>query len=91
MTRQRRLLTLGAAGAWIVTIVFALVGDGVEPSGTGLTRAVTAYGHQVVWLLLALSLTWAAVRGRWQRLSGALALGGLAVYAMFVLAVLSGS
>lgn len=87
--RRRWLLAAGAAGAWLVTVVFVVVGDGVEPTGTGVTRAVIEYGHQLVWLLLALGLTWAAIRGRWQRVSGALAVAALVTYGLFVLAVLT--
>lgn len=87
--RRRWLLAAGAVGAWLVTAVFVLIGDGVEPSGTGATRAVIEYGHQLVWVLLAVALTWAALRGRWQRLSGVLAVAALVVYVLFVLAVLT--
>ena len=41
------------------------------------------------WVLFAMALTWAALRGRWQRLSGVLAVAALVVYVLFVLAVLT--
>lgn len=89
--RSRLLLALGMAGAWFVALVFIFVGDGVEPSGSGVARVVTEYGHQAVWVLLALSLTWALVRRGWNRVSSALAVTALAVYAAFLLAMLAGS
>jgi hypothetical protein len=76
------------AGAWIVTAVFVVVGDGVEPSGEGIVRVVLAYAHQGAWLLLALALTWAVVRRSWQRASSVLAVVALVLYVAFVLALL---
>ena len=88
--RVRRVLVgFGAAGAWLVTAVFVLVGDGVEPSGDGLTRLILEYAHQSAWLLLALALTWAAIRRGWRRASSILALTALGLYVAFVLALLS--
>ena len=84
----RALLGFGMAGAWIVTAVFVVVGDGVEPSGEGLTRFVLQYAHQGAWLLLALALTWAVLQRSWQRLSSVLAVGALVLYLAFVLALL---
>lgn len=88
---RRRLLGLGAAGAWVVTAVFVLVGDGVEPSGEGVSRLVLEYAHQAAWLLLALALTWAVVRGSWRRASSVCAVGALVLYAAFVLVLLGGT
>lgn len=84
----RLLLGFAMTGAWLVTAVFVLIGDGVEPSGTGLGRLLLEYAHQGAWLLLALALTWAVIKRSWSRASSALAVGALVLYIAFVLALL---
>lgn len=87
--RQRRMSAAAAGVAAIIAIVFATIGDGVEAQAQGWAGAIAAYGHTAVWALLAAAFGVAAALGRWQRLSGGLALAALALYLTFVAVVLS--
>lgn len=89
--RTSRLYAAAAIGAAIITIVFATVGDGVDSDNGGLQGFVIDHGHTAVWALLAAALGIAAVRGSWQQISGALAAAALAIYVVFVGAVVLGS
>lgn len=85
---MRRKYVVGAVVATAVTLVFATAGDGVDASeASGLRRVVIDHGHTATWAALALAFGLAAARGRWQRLSQALALAGGGLYAAFLLAV----
>lgn len=87
--RQRALYAGAAAIAGVVTIVFATIGDGVEvPEASGLRAFIVDVGHVLVWALLTVAFAAAAVVGRWGRLSQIVAVGALAVYALFLVAVL---
>jgi len=87
MKRPRLLFGIGAGVALVVTIVFATVGDGVDAEATGLRGAVVDYGHTLVWAFLALALGIAAVAGRWQRASNALAVAAGVLYGAFLVAL----
>lgn len=87
MKRPRLLFGIGTGVALVVTIVFATVGDGVDAEATGLRGAVVDYGHTLVWALLALALGIAAVAGRWQRVSNALAVAAGVLYGAFLVAL----
>lgn len=85
MTRARVWFGAGTAVAATVAVVFATVGDGVPPSdGDGWRATVVDHGHTAVWVLLAAALAVATARGRWTRISSALAWGALACYAAFL-------
>lgn len=87
-TTRRRGFAFGAVAAGLVTAVFAVVGDGVNASATGSLGVLLEHGHTAVWALLTAALAWAAVRGRWQRASSALALAALVLYLAFLAALL---
>ena len=89
--RSRWLFAAGALGAAVVTLVFATIGDGVDTEAEGWRGALVDYGHTAVWALLAMALGIAALTGGWHRISGALASVALAVYVLFLMAVLLGS
>jgi hypothetical protein len=87
----RRRRPLGAALAVVaagVAVVWLLVVPEV-PAGAGALRgAVLRWGHAVVWLLLAAAAAaWAA--GARRRTVERLAVAALAVYAAFVLALVT--
>lgn len=79
---------MGAAVATVVAVVFGTVGDGV-PAATaaGPRGLVVDHGHTLTWVLLALALGIAAVRGRWTAPSQGLAVAAGVSYAAFLLAV----
>ena len=89
--RDRRLFAAGAVGAAVVTLVFATIGDGVDAEADGWRGALVDYGHTAVWALLAVALGIAALTGGWHRISGILASLALALYVLFLMAVLLGS
>lgn len=89
--RVRRLFGAGAAGAGIVTVVFATVGDGVDLPAQGIAGGIIEHGHTGVWALLTAALATAAARGRWQAASGALAGAALVLYVLFIGSVLVSS
>ena len=90
-TSQRGLFAAAAVAASAVTVLFATVGDGVDVAAEGWAGLLIDHGHTAVWALLTAALATAAVKGRWQRASGALATAALVVYALFLLAVLASS
>lgn len=86
--RRRRLFVVGAVVASAVAVVFGTVGDGVPASGDDGPRGlVVDHGHTLTWVLLALALGLAAVRGRWTAPSQVLAVAAGVVYGAFLLAV----
>lgn len=86
--RRRLWFTVAAVAAAAVATVFGTVGDGVEVAGVeGARAAVIDLGHTAVWVLLAAAFALAAVRGRWGRVSNAVALAGGAIYVVFLVAV----
>lgn len=88
-SRSRLLFAFAAGAALVVSVIFATVGDGVDvPDATGLRAAVVECGHILVWMLLTLAFTIAAVRGRWTRLAGLVALVAGLSYAVFLISVL---
>jgi len=88
---HRGLFAAAALVAAAVTVVFATIGDGVEVSAQGWAAPVIDYGHTIVWALLTAALGAAALTGRWTRASGVMAGAALAVYGLFLLAVLANS
>ncbi len=87
--RRRLLFGVGAGVALVVTAVFATVGDGVDVEASGLRGALVDYGHTVVWALLTAALGIAAATGRWEHASNALAVAAGALYAAFLVALLT--
>lgn len=89
MTRIRLAYAAGAVLAAAVTVVFAVVGDGVEASDrTGIARWVEDHAHTAVWALLTVALGTAAVRGAWAAVSQWAAVGAGALYVAFLATVL---
>lgn len=82
-TRGR--LTLAAVATMIVTLVFAIAGDGVSTDAGGVVGLIVNHAHTLVWALLTVALGTAAALGRWQRLSTAIVVAAVATYAIFVL------
>lgn len=82
-------LGLGAAVALAVTLVFALVGDGVSTTRGGPVGWIVNHAHTVVWALLTVALGLAAALGRWQAASGAIAVAALVSYGVFLVTVLA--
>ena len=86
---RRRVFAAAALVAGAVAAVFLLLGDGVSaPHLSGPLVLLPRWGHAIVWLLLAAAFAVAAVRGRWRRTSGVLALLGALVYLLLVVALL---
>jgi hypothetical protein len=82
-----RWAAAGAAGAAIVTVIFATIGDGVESHGSGAVWWITEYGHTLTWLLLTATLALVAFGKGPKWLVNALGWGALASYATFLAAV----
>jgi hypothetical protein len=70
-----------------VAVVFATIGDGVASDGEG--NVVLEHGHAGVWVLLCAALGWAALVGRWQRVSSLLATCALLLYGTFLVALVT--
>lgn len=86
--RTRVLFSAAAALALVVTMIFATIGDGVEAAeATGLRAVVVEFGHTLVWALLTVAFTIAAVRGAWTRLAGGVAVAAAVAYVAFLSAV----
>ena len=64
---------------------------GVHTEADGWRGALVDYGHTAVWALLAVALGIAALTGGWHRICGILASFALALYVLFLMAVLLGS
>jgi hypothetical protein len=77
-----------AALAAVVTLVFATVGDGVDVGAEGVPGLVLDHAHTAVWALLTVALAVAALTGRWQRASSAVATVALVVYVLFLASLL---
>lgn len=87
---RRRVFSGAAVVAGAVAVVFLAAGDGVSaPHLTGPLALLPRWGHAGVWLLLSIAFVVAAVRTRWQRVSGLLALVAAVIYALLVLAVVA--
>lgn len=84
----RGKLALGTVATMLVTLVFVTVGDGVSTDSGGLVGLVVNHAHTLVWALLTVSLGIAAVHGRWQRLSSALAIVAAVLYVVFLATLL---
>lgn len=86
--RSRFRFAAAAVGALAVTVVFGTIGDGVEVSDAdGLRKVIVDFGHLLVWVLLTIAFTIAAVRGRWSTPSQVAAITAGALYALFLFAV----
>lgn len=81
-------LTLGTVATLLVTLVFVTVGDGVSTDRGGLVGLIVNHAHTLVWALLTVALGVAALHGRWQRLSSALAIAAAVLYAVFLATLL---
>lgn len=87
--KQRRLLfAAGTVVAGIVAMIFLTVGDGVPASeSTGIKQILVDHGHTATWVLLALALGSAAIRGKWAQPAKAFAVLAAASYVAFLAAV----
>lgn len=81
---RRLAFALGAVAALVVTVIFVTVGDGVSTERGGFFGLVVNHAHTTVWALLTVALGVAALRGRWQRVSGTLAVVALGTYGLFL-------
>jgi hypothetical protein len=79
---------IAAVVALGVSVVFAVVGDGVSTDAGGVVGLIVNHAHTLVWVLLAAALGIAAALGSWQRLSGAVAVIALLTYGVFMATVL---
>lgn len=79
----------GAVVATAVAVVFTTWGDGVPPVASGRWGALVDSGHAGAWILLAVAAWLATVTGRWTRPSTACAVAALALYLVFLGALLT--
>lgn len=87
----RPWFALGAVAAAIVAGVFGLIGDGVESEASGVAGWIIDYAHTLVWVLLVVALTIAAIRKKWTRAAGAIAITAVVVYGIFLVALFTNS
>lgn len=80
----RPWFALGAVIAAVVAGVFGFIGDGVESEASGFAGWIITYAHTLVWVLLALALTVAAIHKKWSRAAGTIAVAAAVVYGIFL-------